>query len=259
MNSALFVGTLHHRRFSPKKHTFGYPVLFFYLDLAEIEKIFSIPFLFSHHSPSLIGFKRSDYLNGKKKLHETVRDLIFQKTGRSHLGPIRLLTQIRYLGFCFNPVSFYYCFDELGENLEFIVTEVSNTPWNERKSYVLECDVKNIIHRIQFKKDFHISPFLPMEIEHVWSFSKPNTMNMHIPLTVYMEDWDQRHSQLIFDATLSLQPKPLSKLNFLKYLFSFPLLTFKSFLAIYYQALLLKIKGIPFYSHPKYLNNKGEN
>lgn len=258
MKSSLFTGTLNHRRFYPKKHAFTYPVLLFYLDLTEIKNIFSIPLLFSDQSPSIIRFNRSDYLSGKESLIETVRDLIFQKTGRTHQGPIRLLTQVRYFGFCFNPVSFYYCFEEKGENLEFIVTEVSNTPWNERKSYVLECEPGATLHRVQFKKDFHISPFLPMDIEHVWSFSSFRKIKDKTILSVYMEDWNTSHSQLIFDATLTLQSVPLKRPNLIKSLFSFPLLTFKSFLAIYYQALRLKLKGIPFYSHPKNLHNKGE-
>ena len=259
MKSALFVGTLNHRRYFPKAHSFSYPVLMFYLDLSEIKTIFSIPFLFSDRSPRLLGFKRSDYIRGKESLKDSINELIYQKTGRLHQGPIRMLTQIRYFGFCFNPVSFYYCFDQQGEHLEFIVAEVTNTPWNERKAYVVECEPGADVHRVAFKKDFHISPFLPMDLEHSWSFSAPKPEDVNSHLSVYMQDWDATRSTLIFDGTLLLSPRPFTRMNLIKSLASFPLLTFKSFIAIYYQALCLKLKGIPFHSHPKYLAKRGGN
>lgn len=264
VKSFLYSGTLNHRRFSPKRHAFTYPVVMFYLDLSEINSIFSIPFLFSSRFPRFIGFDRKNYLAGEQSLTHTVNQLIKEKTGRVHTGPIRLLTQVSYLGFCFNPVSFYYCFDETDQTLEFIVVEVSNTPWNERKSYVFECAPGAKCHTVKFKKDFHISPFLPMDILHVWTFLEPKPDVEGNTLSVYMEDRTPEalpgeSAKLIFDATLTLKATPLSYWNFLKLYSVFPLLTFKSFVAIYYEALRLKLKGVPFYSHPRLLEKKGES
>src|SRR5690349_11192691 len=102
MNSAIYTGTLRHRRFQPTDNSFAYSVCLYYLDLAEIN---NIPWI-----PGLAQFRRKDYLGDPAiLLDQAVRDLVQKETGRRPAGPIRLLTQIAYLGYCFNPVSFYYC------------------------------------------------------------------------------------------------------------------------------------------------------
>ena len=81
-------------------------------------------------------------------------------------GPIRLLTHLRYFGYCMNPVSFYYCFDAAGTALETIVAEITNTPWRERHQYVLPVAERRRALRFEFDKDFHVSPFMPMEMQY---------------------------------------------------------------------------------------------
>ena len=245
---SIYTGKLRHRRFFPKSHDFQYEVAFFYFDLARIERIFAVPLFFSSRFPRLMGFHRGDYLKGQPDLGHAVRDLIRERTGREHQGPIRLLTQIRYFGFCFNPVSFYYCFDASGSELEFIVAEITNTPWNERKSYVLECKKGETRHHFRFPKNFHVSPFMPMELVFDWSFVTPRSGHV---LSVHMEDHRVGDGSKVFDATLTLKPRPLTGFNIARTVLGFPLLTLKAFLAIYYQAFLLKLKKIPFYPHPE--------
>ncbi len=70
-------------------------------------------------------------------LERCVRDLVETETGHRPCGPIRLLTHLRYFGYCFNPVSFYYCYDPSGQDIVAVVAEVTNTPWGERHCYVL--------------------------------------------------------------------------------------------------------------------------
>jgi DUF1365 family protein len=250
--SALFKGTLHHRRTSPKVHDFRYEVAFFYLELSEIEKLFRVPFFFSHRFPRLIGFNRNSYLRGKPSLDETVRDRVESETGVRPEGPIRLLTQISYFGFCFNPVSFYYCFDPDGTTLRHLVAEITNTPWNERKSYVFEVtDPSSAWHSFTFLKDFHVSPFMPMNLENHWRFRTPGTAEGGL-LKVRMEDFLLSGGKdRIFEADLILRRESLSTWNLIRTLAGFPLLTIKAFLAIYYQAMLLKLKNIPFHPHPE--------
>ena len=257
MKSALYTGKLRHRRFFPKKHFFSYNVALFFLDLAEINDLFKFPFVFSQ-GRALLSFRRSDYLGDSKiSLDECVRSKVFEVLGFRPEGPIRLLTQIRYLGFCFNPVSFYYCYSK-DENLEAIVAEITNTPWNERHAYVLKCDSKNKIQNFKFEKAFHVSPFLPMEQKYNWSFSAPSQdfldYDAKHPLSVHMENFGLEGSQKIFDATMLLNSRKINFWTIFMTVISFPLLTLKAFAAIYIQALFLKLKGIPFYSHPK---NKG--
>lgn len=261
MKSALYTGTLRHRRFLPREHFFSYKVAYFYLDLSEIDELFSVSLLFSK-SAALLSFCRSDYLGDPKiPLEESVRTKVFQSLGFRPEGPIRILTQLRYLGFCFNPVSFYYCYSK-DQTLEAIVAEITNTPWNERHAYVLKCEetheLQNKIQNFVFQKDFHISPFLPMQQKYNWSFSQPSLETKDydngLLLSVHMENFGLEGSQKIFDATMLLKSRKLSFWNVFMTVAAFPLLTFKTFAAIYIQALFLKLKGIPFYSHPK---NKG--
>ena len=254
MKSFLYLGNLRHRRFEPKPHHFQYPVLMFYLDLDEVTRLFRFPFLFSDQFPRLIGFDRKHYLFGKERAGESLRDsvssLILERTGKTHEGPIRILTQLSYFGFCFNPVSFYYCFDR-DENLQLIISEITNTPWNERHVYVHEFDGGQKHQKFEFEKDFHISPFLPMKMHYRWNFSKPEPDLPQDWLSVHMENWDPAQTRRVFDATLMMKARTWTTWNLVRSIASYPLLTFKSFIAIYVQAFLLKWKGIPFFAHPK--------
>jgi DUF1365 family protein len=251
MKSAIYTGILHHRRTAPKVHDFKYQLALFYLDLDELDSVFSVPFFFSNRSPRLIGFKRSDYLAGKGSLKESVLDLVEKKTGERPKGPVRMLSQLRYLGFCFNPVTFYYCFDEAGVKLEYIAAEITNTPWNERKPYGFKFDGRDF----EFKKDFHVSPFFKMNLHYVWRFNEPAPDDHESKIRVRMEDWEmheQGHpTEQVFEANLILKPQTLTRWNVIKTVLGFPLLTFKAFLAIYWQALCIYLKRVPFIPHPR--------
>jgi DUF1365 family protein len=245
MTSALYVGQVRHRRFLPRGHEFNYNIAMFSLELSEIDGLFRIPLLFSK-GPALLQFRRSDY-HGEptQSLESCIRELVLSRTGEAITGPIRLLTQIRYLGICFNPVSFYYCYDESGEKLKYIVSEITNTPWNERHCYVLKCSDLDKSQHFEFEKNFHVSPFLPMEMNYAWSFSRPEKS-----LSVHMENFAQEGGARVFDATMTLQRREISTTQVMILVASFPLLTIKTIVAIYWQALLLKLKGIPFHPHP---------
>jgi hypothetical protein len=245
LNNAIYIGNLTHHRFLPKIHRFQYGVALFLLDLDFASKLFRIPKLF--------GFHREDYLRDDSQQNETLKEtvtrLILERTNVNFKGKIKILTQIRYFGFCFNPVSFYYCFNEKNEKLEFIVAEISNTPWNERKVYVLNCThEKDGWEKFEFMKNFHVSPFMQMDLLWKWNFSIPSQTQNQI--TVHMEDWTIDRKDHYFNATLIAKPKPLTFSNLLILFLTFPLLTLKPFIAIYYEALIIKLKNIPFYDHP---------
>jgi len=247
MHSCLYEGQVRHRRFAPREHCFSYRVFYAYLDLDELDQVFSHRWLWSTRRPALAWFRRSDYLGDKNTpLKHAVMDRVEQVTGYRPQGPIRLLTHLRYFGVIFNPVSFYYCFDEADTHVECIVAEITNTPWGERYAYVLpisKCKSSTHHLRYEMKKDFHVSPFMPMDIDYQWIFSSPQDR-----LNIHMVNLHQ--DVKLFDATLSLVQQPLSTKQCARTLIRYPFMTLKVITAIYWQALKLFVKGTPFYTHP---------
>lgn len=247
MHSRIYVGQVNHRREVPREHTFSYNMFMMYLDLDELPGLFK-PFIFwSVNRFNLASFKRSDHVGAvDKSLKQTVIDKVYVKTGVRLKGPVRLLTNLSYFGYGFNPVSFYYCFDETGSKVEMIVAEVNNTPWGEQHCYYLPTDKtsqsnEKLIHKLA--KEFHVSPFNPMDLNYQWEFYKPGKH-----LTVYMQNFKKQ--QKIFDATLTLKEQLITSRTMRKVLFNFPFMTLKILFAIYFEAIKLWIKKTPVYTHP---------
>ena len=242
MNSAIYKGTIRHRRYAPRAHAFRYRCFFMYLDLAELDRVLAQSPLWSRGRFALARFKRSDFLAGKTDLDETVRDLVQQETGRRPSGPVRLLANLRYFGFIINPITCFFCFDARGERLETIVLEVTNTPWQKRISYVLPCDPLAGVQRIRFNKALHVSPFLPMNMQYEWRGNTPGKgISINIDNSIDQEK--------VFDATLRLQREELTAANLNRTLLAYPFMTVKVLAAIYWQALRLALKRVPFFTH----------
>lgn len=245
MNSCVYRGRVRHRRMSPAPHEFQYGMFMLYLDLGELPGVFDGRWLWSARRPSIAWFRRKDYLGDPAvPLERAVRDLVEARSGRRPQGPIRLLTHLRYFGYIQNPVSFYYCFDESGTAIETIVAEITNTPWGERHAYVLPGTPGSSRHRVQHAKHFHVSPFMPMDHAYEWTFSTPDR-----GLLVHMKNLEQ--GQSIFDATLALRRKPLNAVTLSSCLLDYPWMTAAVAASIYWQALRLMFKGVPFHPHPK--------
>lgn len=244
--SCLYVGTVRHRRFHPVPHEFRYRMLLAYLDLDEVETVFRGRWLWSAGRPSWVWFRRADHLGDPRRpLSDCVRELAGQHLGRTVEGPVRLLTNPRYLGVLMNPVSFYYCFDSTGVNVDAVVAEVNNTPWGERHCYVLdwrESRTGNVL-RTSHKKEFHVSPFLPMLMQYRWRLSRPGER-----LAVQIDDLDD--GRKILDATLVLRRQPITGRTLATSLMQFPMMTVKVISAIYWQAFRLWSKRIPYFPHP---------
>jgi DUF1365 family protein len=247
MHSCIYEGQVRHRRFTPLSHQFSYRLYLLYLDLAELPDLFDKYWLWSARGPNLAWFRRKDHMGDPDvPLDTAIRKTIHAATGIQPEGPIRLLTHLRYFGYGFNPVSFYYCFDREDKQLQTIVAEVNNTPWGEQHYYVLPAS-EHCGHdrhqRYKRQKEFHVSPFMPMDIDYDWRFSLPDKR-----LNVHMENY---HSDSkIFDATLQLKHAPISSSNLMRVLLQYPFITGKVITAIYWQALKLLLKKVPFYSHP---------
>jgi DUF1365 family protein len=251
MQSCLYFGRVSHRRHGgaadPVSNAFEYRMFMAWLDLGELDRVFRGRWLWSTRRPALAWLRRADYFGDPARpLEDVVRDLVEERTGRRPAGPIRLLTHLRYFGHCFNPVSFYYCYDDTGERLETIVAEVSNTPWGERHCYVLprdEARVRGPVQEFELDKEFHVSPFLPMETRYQWRFNAPGKR-----LMVHLRN--EQHGRHAFDATLNLERREINGPALAAALLRFPFMTMKVVLLIYWQALKLKLKGAKFYNHP---------
>jgi len=243
--SAIYTGKVRHRRFAPTQHAFTYRLHMAYFDLGELEAVAKRHPLWSVEKNNVISLRRKDHFGApERSLSECVRDLVEKETGRRPGGRICLLTNPRYLGYVFNPVSFYYCYDKNGENVEAIVAEVSNTPWLERHCYVLQPETGGSgVMKFAFEKEFHVSPFFGMEQDYAWSLSPPGEK-----LTVHMENYEE--GQKVFDATMLMTRREMSRAEMSRLIFSMPPMTFKVVSAIYWNALRLWLKRTPFHSHP---------
>lgn len=248
MKSAIYEGQVKHRRTKPREHAFDYRVFMVLLDLAELDSVFEGRWFWSTRRPALARFRREDHVGDPATpLARSVRELVKDRTGKAPEGPIRLLTNLSYFGYCFNPVSFYYCYDRDDRQVETIVAEVNNTPWGEQICYVLDGTGKTggAAHQgFAPLKQMHVSPFMPMDVDYEWRFSEPLGK-----LGVYMQN--ALHGEKIFDASLNLKRKEITGASLARVLLMYPFMTLKVIVAIHWQALRLWLKRVPVYDHAK--------
>lgn len=243
MKSKLYTGSLRHRRHLPRTHAFRYRVFMPYLHLDEIDAVLAQSPLWSRSRFAPARFCREDFLGDPSlPLKDEVRRRIREETGAEHTGPIYLLANLRYFGLQMNPIACYYCFSDDESRLEYLVAEVTNTPWNERHSYVLTAGDDRVLRR-QFDKAFHVSPFNPMGMRYDWRSNRPDQR-----LAIHLENHTERGCE--FDATLALRAEAMTAGAMNAVLWRFPLMTAKVAIGIYWEALKLFIKRIPYHSHP---------
>lgn len=244
IHSRIYKGTLRHRRHSPREHSFSYNVFMPFLRLDELDRVFAVSRLWSQRRFAPARFRRDDFLGDPAKpLAEEVRRRIREEHDTEQRGPIYLLANLRYFGLQINPIACYYCYSEDETQLEFLVAEVTNTPWGERHSYVLRAEPGQRVLREDFAKDFHVSPFNPMDMRYSWRSNKPGER-----LAIHLENHGADGRE--FDATLALKGEPVTRAAIHRTLWQFPFMTAKVAFAIYWQALKLFIKRVPLHPHP---------
>jgi len=250
-NSAIYRGKVTHARLLPKKHSFTYDIYMLYTDLDELDQIISGSRLLSY-SWSPLQFKREDFHGDPKQSvkSEVLRTVKEQSDIDVH-GPVIALANWRCFGFNFNPVVFYYCFDSDGITLQALVAEVTNTPWFERHAYVLDPGaLKRGAFTTHFDKRFTVSPFNPVNMQYKWESAYP-AESLFVRIKNYSKD------SLVFHAVLSLERTELNANSLRRILLSFPMMSLKVAVSIYWQAMKLFLKGIPFLGKDKFIDNVG--
>jgi uncharacterized protein len=233
--SCLYEGSIVHLRREPRAR-FRHPLTFAYLDLDELPALLHGRLVRS--TPGLVRFRRRDYLGDPMTgLDHAVREVVERQTGRRPGGPVRILTQLRSFGHCFNPVSFYYCLDTAGEQIEDLVAEVTNTPWGERHAYVIPGGDG------RFEKALHVSPFLGMDHSYALRSTVPGR-----DLTVRIEN--TRHGERVFTAVLNLRRHPLSPSSMRRMTARYPFAALRVLGLIYMHAIGLRLAGAATFPHP---------
>jgi uncharacterized protein len=251
VRSALYVGSVRHRRFGQPANEFRHRLFMVYLDLSELPGSLDAGRFWSARRPALAWFRRSDHLgNPSETLEESVRSLVAERTGRRPEGPIGLLTHLRYFGHCFNPVSFYYCWKPGGEEVEAVIAHVTNTPWGESHAYVMPVAEtadhgSTNVSSGNFEKLLHVSPLMGMEQVYELRVTDPGKrLAVHISSSA-------TDGEPVFDATLALARRELSAGNMSRALIRYPFLTMRIMARIYSHALGLRLRGARYFPHPR--------
>lgn len=242
LNSGIYIGQVRHRRFTPKSHEFNYKLYMLALDLDELDDVAKVSPWLGTSKFSPIKINPADYL--KQERGESLKQRVCNKAKELGLAQevdrVLMVAQVRCFGLYFSPINLFYCYHD-GECVS-LLAEVSNTPWNQRHYYLIP--MAN--GRAQNQKDFHVSPFMQLDMMYHWRLKAPNKR-----LMLHIENHQQNESaEKVFDATLSLQKQPLTASNVLHLLRQFPMMTATVVIGIYWQALKLFIKRVPFVAHP---------
>jgi DUF1365 family protein len=257
--SAVYEGTIRHRRFEPVEHEFSYRLFLMYLDLGELPGVLDPYPLWSARHRALARFRREDFMGDPARpLDECARDAVEAETGSRPAGPVRLLGGLRYLGHSFNPVSFYYCFDSAGERVEAVVADVESIPWGESYPYVLARGdgEGGPVLRDELDKTLHVSPLMGMDQTYAFRAGEPGErLSVHIESRPGGER--EGRTGKSFDATLNLRRRELSRPLLTGLLARYPAMSLQVVAKIYAQSLRLKLKGARYFPHPQGKKPKG--
>jgi len=260
ITSGIYTGTLRHRRRQPRRNDFTYPIFLAFLDIDRLPELMSISPLASYNRGNVISYQERDHFGDpalplRERLHLDAK----KSSARGNLaGSVFLLTHLRTFGYNFNPVSFYYLFND--DRFASIMAEVNNT-FGETQNYWLGQDAEVTaqnpgqalpvdgsrptiaMRRYRFRKNFHVSPFMNMDHCYDWTFTAPGD-----DLVVQCMNFEA--GELVFDSTLKLTRREWTRRELHRAIAEFPLMTMRVIAAIHWQAVRLMLKGVRPVTHP---------
>lgn len=247
----LYVGTIRHRRFAPRTHAFEYPLFMAFIDIDRVREAMAVSRLTSYNGWNWASFDERDHLGDPARpLRERLREHALAAGDDLPDGPVRLLTHLRYFGYVFNPISLYYCYDEAGR-LRRVLADVSNTYGGRRAYWLRPEDEAPQRFRARARKALYVSPFMDYDVDYEFVLTPPaDALVTHLNVT-RRDAADTPAPRRLFDATLSLERRPWTAGAIRSTLASFPWMTGKVIAAIYWEALRLRLKGLPVMPFPR--------
>jgi len=234
--SFIYTGTVIHKRFKPKIHSFNYKVFSLLIDLSELDLLDKNLKLFSYNKFNVISFYNKDH--GQRN-GSSLKNWVIDNLEKNHINTngiqIKLLCYPRIFGYVFNPLSVFYVYDK-NKDLISILYEVKNT-FGEQHTYVFRSEKgQNLIQHI-CKKKFHVSPFIEMNCVYFFRLLKPgNKISVII-------DQNDKEGKILYASQDGVKSE-LNNSTLIKAYLKHPLMTFKIILAIHYEAFKLWTKGI---------------
>ena len=241
----LYTGTVRHRRFSPREHSFTYSLFMALMDVDSIASQMAVSKLTALNRFGLAAFHDADHIGDPRRpLRDRVHASAQQAGHPLPDGPIYLLTHLRYAGYVFNPISLYYCCDRQGD-VAAVLADVRNTYGGRRSYWLQPLDDSTRRFRSFAEKKLYVSPFMTMDAEYEFVLTPPGPS-----LVAHMNVAEQASRARLFDATLELTRRDWTAANVRKTLIGYPFMTAKVIGGIHFEALRLLLKGLPEYSNP---------
>ncbi len=245
MNSCIYNGEVVHTRFKPVKHVLKYKTFSLLIDLDEIEILDKENFIFSFNKFNIFSFYNKDHGDRDgKSLKNWVTENLKKFQIKENINKVKLLCYPRILGYVFNPLSIFYCYEN--DLLKVILYEVKNT-FNEQHTYVFKVNNNKKIEQ-SCKKKFYVSPFMDME-----TFYNFTLINPEKKLSVFIKQSDKKG--IILTAIQTGEKKDFNLKQLFINFFKYPLMTLKIIGAIHFEALLLWKKGAIYRSREKKIKN----